>query len=165
MSRKLKRLCIIGAALAIIIVAAIVGIWRFWYKQYSTFTLVIDSRAKPALFYRPKGSIATDLNRISPSHNDAAKETFTGLRTSWLFNASPGYMIDENVWFSIRPTFRGDYKYNELIMPHFNDEPPVIQDSSGHVIHENDVLHPGNWYQITEYGHTYNISILWGRHQ
>lgn len=127
------------------------------YKNihYSTFRLVVEG--KPVLKYVSTGGNKTSL-KIAPDILNGRGETFNYLHTFWWADRSPGYVLDEDLWFHVSPTMTGHFI---LTSAHIDAAHVLIQtkNEQGHLVQS---LIPNKRYEIQQFGQWYTVKFQWG---
>lgn len=146
--------------LSFFLFAALIFLCVMNYKnvRYSRFGLSISGT--PTLSYDPMGQKSTHM--ISPSFSNGQYRSYDRLRISWWADKSPAYLVDKaGFWFKATSTMNGN-----IILKHPDGGTPLgdinfdIRNAKGKSF---DVLVPGKWYKIKQYGHWYSIKFQWDK--
>lgn len=146
--------------LSVFILAALIIVGTITYKdvRYSRFDLSIEGT--PTLSYDPLNQ--RSASTISPSSSNAQYRSYDGLPISWWADKSPAYRVDKinGLWFKATPTMNGDLVLNSPADGPLNAAGFDIRNPEGKSV---DVLVPGQWYKIKQYGQWYSVEFQWDK--
>ncbi len=126
--------------------------------RYSRFDLSIAGNSY--LDFAPLFAERTPT--IAPSSSNTQYTSYEHLAISWWADKVAAYKVDDmGLWFKVTPTMNGD-----IVLTNPDDDTRLadvgfdIRNQRGQTV---QVLVPGEWYKIKQYGQSYTVKFQWDK--